>query len=197
VRAASPLAVAALAATLAVSSCTGPGPPPPTPEAQPQPAPPFPLLGVRLAKVSSVTLKGRPAKGPLMGPAEQIRLTLAAMYTSGFVDPAQWQAGFPTVLDAFAPETRKRAQEDLNHLTLGGSARELTSVLPTDARIVIRFLPNQNRNPVAAMADMRFLGIGTGPGYEVPIRHEGDYLMREFDGVWLIVGYDVRGHVGA
>jgi hypothetical protein len=180
---------------LALASCTGSGAPPAGPEVQPQPA--VPLLGVRLAKVTGEALKGRLARGPLLGPAEQIRQTLAAMYTSGFVDPAQWQAGFPTALDAFAPEVRKRAQEDLNNLTLGGSARGLTSVLPTDARVVIRFLPNPNRNPVAAMADMLFLGVGTGPGYEVPIRHEGEYLFREFDGVWLIVGYDVRGHVGA
>jgi hypothetical protein len=101
------------------------------------------------------------------------------------------------VLDAFAPGSRKRAREDLNQLTLGGSARSLISVTPTDARIVVRFLPDRKRRPVAAVADMRFNAIGSGDGFEVPIRHEGDYLMRRLDGRWLIVGYEVRGRVGS
>lgn len=132
-----------------------------------------------------------------MEPAEQIRQTFAAMYTAGFLDPAQWQAGFPAVLDAFAPAARKRARDDLNQLTLGGSARSLGSARPTESRIVIRFLPNEGRRPVAAVADMRFEGIGSGPGFEVPVRHEGEYLLRQIDGRWLIVGYEVRGRVGS
>jgi hypothetical protein len=62
---------------------------------------------------------------------------------------------------------------------------------------VLRFLPDQKRRPVAALADMRFRAIGAGDGFEVPIRHEGDYLMRRLDGRWLIVGYEVRGRVGS
>jgi len=131
-----------------------------------------------------------------MEPAEEIRQTISLMYTAGFVDPAQWGAGYPGVLDAFAPGSKKRAREDLNQLTLGGSARSLVSVTPTDARIVVRFLPDQRRRPVAALADMRFRAIGTGNGFEVPVSHEGDYLMRRLDGRWLIVGYEVRGRVG-
>jgi hypothetical protein len=132
-----------------------------------------------------------------LDPAEEIRETISLMYTAGFVDPAQWHAGFPGVLDAFAPGSRKLAREDLNQLTLGGSARSLISVTPTDARIVVRFLPDRKRRPVAAVADMRFNAIGSGDGFEVPIRHEGDYLMRRLDGRWLIVGYEVRGRVGS
>jgi hypothetical protein len=70
-------------------------------------------------------------------------------------------------------------------------------VTPTDARIVIRFLPDEGKGPVAALADMRFRAIGFGDGFEVPIRHEGDYLLRRFDGRWLVVGYDVTGRVGS
>jgi hypothetical protein len=150
-----------------------------------------------MAKVNAVALKGRLPRGALMDSAEQIRQTMSLMYTSGFVDPAQWQAGFPAVLDAFAPDSRKQARDDLNQLTLGGSARTLTSMLPYSARIVVRFLPNEERNPVAAIADMRFSGVASGTGFEVPVRHEGEYLMRRVDGRWLIVGYEVRGKVGS
>lgn len=187
------LVASAVASVLALSSCTGPGPPPPAPPVAGGVA----ILPLRLAKVTSTALKGRPARGPLIEPAEQIRQMFAAMYTAGFLDPAQWQAGFPAVLDAFAPDARKTARDDLNQLTLGGSARSLSSARPTESRIVIRFLPNERRRPVAAVADMRFEGIGSGAGFEIPIRHGGEYVLRQLGDRWLIVGYQVRGRVGS
>ncbi|MGH2711808.1 MAG: hypothetical protein ACRDH9_11480 [Actinomycetota bacterium] len=188
-------AAAVLAIALLVAACTANEPEPTAPPgvSGPQTVPP---LGIRLAKVNAVALKGRLPRGPYMASAEQIRTTISLMYTAGFVDPAQWQAGYPGVLDAFAPQTRNRARDDLNQLTLGGSAKSLTSMLPHSARIVIRFLPNDERNPIAAIADMRFNGVASGNGFEVPVRHEGEYLMRRLDGRWLIVGYDVHGRVG-
>jgi hypothetical protein len=187
----------ALASAVILSSCTGSGPPPPGRVVDPvtgqEIAGP---LGIRLAKIAGIALKGRPARGPLLEPAGQIRETISLMYTAGFVDPAQWRAGFPAVLDAFAPGSRRLAREDLNQLTLGAAARSLVSVTPTDARLVLRFLPDRKRRPVAALADMRFRANGAGDEFEVPIRHEGDYLMRRLDGRWLIVGYEVRGRVG-
>lgn len=179
---------------LLLASCTAKEP---APEKQAVTGPrSVPPLGIRLAKVLPIALKGRLPRGPFMASAEEIRTTISLMYTSAFVDPAQWQAGYPGVLDAFAPQTRRQARDDLNQLTLGGSAKSLTSMLPIDSRIVIRFLPNEERNPVAAIADMRFGGIATGPAGEVPVRHEGDYTMRKLDGRWLIVGYEVHGKVG-
>ena len=183
-----------LMGALILGACTGSGPPPPNRIADGTIEGP---LGIRMAKVAGVALKGHPARGPLLEPAEQIRRTISLMYTAGFVDPAQWRAGFPGVLNAFAPDSRGRARQDLNQLSLGGSARALDAVTPTDARIVIRFLPDERKRPVAALADMRFQAIGIGDGFEVPIRHEGDYLVRRFEGRWLIVGYDVRGKVGS
>ena len=190
-----PLAWALLLIAVLLASCTTTDPTPEPPGATgPQSVPP---LGIRLAKVLPIALKGRLPRGPFMASAEEIRTTISLMYTSGFVDPAQWQAGYPAVLDAFAQQTRRQARSDLNQLTLGGSAKSLTSMLPIDSRIVIRFLPNEERKPVAAIADMRFGGIATGPSGEVPVRHEGDYTMRKLDGRWLIVGYEVHGRVGA
>lgn len=183
----------ALAAAASLSACTGPGPPPPNRAVGSIAGP----LGIRLAKVTGVALKGRPERRPLLKPAEQIRQTISLMYTAGFVDPAQWRAGFPGVLDAFAPDSRKRAREELNQLSLGGSARSLITVTPTDARIVIRFLPDEKRGPAAALADMHFQAVGIGDGFEVPILHDGDYLMRRIGERWLVVGYDVRGRVGS
>lgn len=188
---ASPFVASLLLLALGMGACTGSGPPPPRPAGGAPAA--IPPLGIRIAKVAGVALKGRPARGPLLGPAERVRDTISRMYTAGFVDPAQWRAGFPVVLDAFAPEMRGAARADLRELTLGTSARSLTSMLPTDARIVVRFLPNERRNPVAAMADMRFKGIATAEdGTEMEVRHEADYLLEALNDRWLITGYRVQ-----
>ena len=166
---------------------------PVTPVEQPAVAPP---LDVRLAKVNGVAIKGRPPKGPLLPSAEDIRRTITEMYAAGFVDPAAWEAGFRGVLDAFAPDLRAQARRDLNQLTLGGSARGLTEVGSIDARIVVRFLPNGKKQPIAAMTDMRFIASGIGDGFEIPIRHDGEYLMEPVGDRWLIVGYEVEGRIG-
>ena len=191
--------IAAAAVTLLLSAgCTDrPATPPaadptPTADAAPEASP----LHVRLAKVTGVALVGRPPKAPLLGPAEEIRRTIERMYAAAFVDPSSWGSGFRGVLDAFASDARARARDDLTQLTLGGTARRLESVRSDGARVVVQFLPNGRRQPVAAIADMRFLATGIGPGVEVPIHHRGEYVMEPFDGRWLIVGYEVEGRIG-
>jgi LCP family protein required for cell wall assembly len=97
------------------------------------------------------------------------------------------------VLDAFSPEERKLARQNIKDLTLGPAARSMRSVVPADARIVIRFLPGDRKHPVAALANMRFEGVGTrSDGGAVPVRHEADYLLQPSDGRWLITGFRVR-----
>ena len=176
-----------------MGACTPSEPPPAEPQAPP---PPIPQLDVRLAKVAAVELEGRSARGQLLGPAEDIRQTITALYTAAFIDLAQQAAGYPGVLDAFAPGARGQARRDLNRLTLGRDARDLHTVHPAEARVVVQFLRNENGRPVAAIANMRFEAIGYGEGVEVPIRHGGDYDVRPVGKRWLVTGYDVRGEVG-
>src|SRR5688500_5069728 len=124
-----PPALLAIALALITVSCTPPEAPPPPQTEQPVP----PALLIRMATVAPVVLEGRPPRGALMPPAEEVRETLTEMYTAGFLDPAQWHDGFPAVLDAFARETRGQARKDLRDLTLGGAARSLESVAPVHA----------------------------------------------------------------
>jgi LCP family protein required for cell wall assembly len=185
--------IAAALAALLGGGCTQGG----DPATAPAPPAERPRLEIRLAKVTSVELKGRPARGPLMAPAEEIRRTLTDMYTAGFLDPAQRAGGYPDVLDAFERDSRSQARRDLDTLTLGRDARDLHTVHPDDARIVVQFLRNEEGNPVAAIANIRFEAIGYGEGLEAPIRHGGDYHLRQVGKRWQITGYDVRGDVGA
>ena len=186
----------ALAALLFLAACTGPEATPSTPPESPAAAPAAGSPHVRLAKVSGEAIKGRPPKGPLLEPAEQIRRAMTRLYTAAFFDPSQWDAGFPAVLESFAREVRDRARRDVEQLTVGSSAGGLAEVRPVRARVVVRFLPNENRAPVAAIANMRFQATGVGEGFEVPIRHTGEYVLRPVEGRWLITGYEVQGRIG-
>src|SRR5687768_2657549 len=118
--------LASILAALLVAGCTQGGEP-----AAPPPAPAEPVqLEVRLAKVTAVELKGRPARGPLMAPAEEVRRTITDLYTAAFLDPVQREAGYPAVLDAFTRTSRGQARRDLGRLTLGRDARDLHTVHP-------------------------------------------------------------------
>jgi LCP family protein required for cell wall assembly len=188
-------ALTALAGLL-FTGCTGGAEPTTAPGAPGAPAEQV-RLEIRLAKVAAVELKGRPARGPLMASAEEIRRTLTDLYTAAFLDPAQREAGYPAVLDAFDRDARAQVRRDLDGLTLGRDGRDLHTVHPDDARVVVQFLRNEHGNPVAAIANMRFEAIGYGEDLEAPIRHGGDYDLHQVGKRWLISGYDVRGDVGA
>jgi hypothetical protein len=191
------LAVVATCAALAASCTEAADPPAPRASAATQDPRPAPVvLDVRVAKVNAAALKGRPSRRPLRVPAEEIRQTITEMYLGGFVDPARWAGDFTGVVEAFAPKVRDRARQDLAQLSLGRAARSLTEVRPIRSRIVIEFLTDAQQRPVAALTDMEFSGTGVGDGFEIPIRHDGDFVLRPFGGRWLITGYEVDGRIG-
>ncbi len=129
--------------------------------------------------------------------AEELRPTLDAMYTAGFVDPDKWEAGrFPEVLKAFSGEAASRAREDLNALTLGPAAERLRSVDVERGRLNVRFLLGQDERPFAAVAATTFQATGTlEEGRTVSVEHSGRYLMRPGDDGWTIIGYRVDGEL--
>ena len=144
-------------------------------------------------------VKGRGTDGPgdpdaLRGMAEDIRSTLDAMYVAGFVDPGKWEGGrFPEVLEAFSGPAARQARRDLEDLTLGPTSRRLELVQPKPGRLDVTFLLDGTR-PIAAVAFTTFRGVGEiNSGGRLDIQHRGEYMMREVDGSWLIVGYDVDG----
>jgi hypothetical protein len=155
-------------------------------------------LAVSLGQVKAFPVEGRVRKGRLAAPAEAVRQTMAALYTTGFVDPSLWAGGrFPSLFDQFARESRGQARRDLGQLSLGRGATRLVEVRPDQALLRVRFLLDARRRPVTALAAMEFSGVGVGAGFEVPIRHSGEYVLRPTGDRWLIVGYDVRGRLGS
>ena len=173
--------------------------PPRAPKTRESPSPAFPTYGlaVELGRVGGYPVARDVPDRRLQREGEAVRETMTGLYTAGFVDPAQWQGGgFPTVPDFFSGQAHQQAREDVQDLTLGRAAGILASVRPEHARVLVRFLLDARRRPIAATADMEFRGTGLAEGVEVPIRHEGRYLLRPTGGRWLIVAYEVRGRVG-
>ncbi len=155
-------------------------------------------LNVSLGQIKAVPLEGRVRKRELAAPAEAVRQTMSALYTTGFVEPGLWAGGrFPKLFDQFARETREQAHRDLDQLSLGRGATRLVDVRPSQALLRLRFLLDAKRRPVTALASMEFTATGVGEGFEVPIRHMGRYVLRPIGDRWLIVGYDVRGRLGS
>jgi hypothetical protein len=171
-------------------------------QGRPEPAEPAEptryFLNVSLGQVKAFPVEGRVRLRRLAAPAEAVRQTMSALYTTGFVDPGLWAGGrFPSLFDQFARETRGQARRDLDQLSLGRGATRLAEVRPDQAILRLRFLLDARHRPVSALAAMEFSGTGVGEGFEVPIRHSGEYVLQPTGDRWLIVGYEVRGRVGS
>jgi len=176
-----------------------PAEPPPAPQPPSSPKPPAYSLDVTLRRVKGLPVVGKARQRRLRQPAEAVRRAMTDLYSTGFVDPARWEGGrFPALVDHFAGDARREARGDLEDLTLGRAAGHLTAVRPEWARLDVRFLVGPGRQPVAAMASMRFAGTGIGATVAgIPVRHRGEFLMHRIEGRWLIVAYDVKGYIGS
>lgn len=171
-----------------------PAPLPPSPS----PSPPTYALDVTLRRVKAIPVSGTVKPRKLRAPAEAVRLTFADLYATAFVDPSRWEGGaFPGIFDHFAPSARDEARRHLEDLTLGRAAEHVSAVRPEWARLDVRFLLGPARVPVAAQASMRFAATAFAvDGTEVPVRHQGEYVLQRLEGRWLVVSYRVDGGFG-
>jgi LCP family protein required for cell wall assembly len=190
---------ALLVPALLVAACTTDGAGEPSPSARatsrapsPSASPAYELV-VDLRDVGADGVDGAPRRARLRGPARAVRDTMTRLYSTAFVDPDAWRGGtFPGLYPLFAGPARRQARRDLSSLTLGSVARQLDAVEPRRARLGVRFLADARDRPVAAVATMRFEGVGHAGDDERAISHEGEYTLRPVSGSWRIVGYDVR-----
>lgn len=147
---------------------------------------------LRTVRVDGVDDRLRPRD--VREPARAVARTMTDLYSIAFVDPSRWQdGGFPSLLPLFAGTAREEAEDHLRALTLGRAARELEAVKPRRATLDVRFLADGGDHPVAAVADMRFEGIGLAGEDRRTIRHDGEYVLRRVNGSWRVVAYDVVG----
>lgn len=169
---------------------------PPVPA--PSPTGPRYFLLVDLRRVDGISVAGRMPQSRLRAVAEDVRETMTGVYSTGFVDTAQWHDGrFPALFEHFVQGAQRQARRDLEDLSLGSTARRLDVVRPDRARLGVRVLVGSEGRALSAVATMQFLATGfAGEDREVPIHQQGRYVLRPVGDRWLIVAYDVRGRLG-
>lgn len=197
------LAAGVLAMLIAAAgACTGSSPSGSkvTPAGSPTPSPsPSPAAHLRftLSSVSGRSSTGHRLAGrTLREPATAVRTAITELYATGFVDPDRWGRGtFPSLGRSFAGPVRPAVRRDLPSLSLGGAAKELDEVVPTRARLQLRFLTDRARHPVAAFASVDFQGVGIAGDVHVRIAQEARYTLGKLNGAWRVETYRARNHV--
>lgn len=158
---------------------------------------PVPDLVWEVGRVRSIPVDADAPQDDLESARDAVTDLLDRLYTTAFVDPAEWGGGrFPGLGSYFAGQTAPRAERDLDDLTLGGDAAAIERVVPTRARLRLSFLVDPEARPYAVVATTTFRADGrTNDGGALAIAHRGRYMVRQVEGEWLIVGYDVEGSV--
>lgn len=158
---------------------------------------PVPDLVWEVGRVRSTLVDADASQGDLESARDAVTDLLDRLYTTAFVDPAEWGDGsFPELGTHFAGAAASRADRDRDDLTLGGDAARIERVEPTGARLRLSFLVDPQAAPYAAVATATFRADGrTTDGGALAILHRGRYVVRRVGGEWLIVGYDVEGSV--
>lgn len=119
---------------------------------------------------------------------------MSDLYDAGFVTRSRWEKGaFSSVLQHFAPGAAEQAQRDLAELTLGNEAQRLQSVRPDNGVLEVSFLMDK-QEPLGAIAETEFQARGNlAAGGNLSLTHEGRFFLRQIEGAWRIVGYEVDG----
>lgn len=158
---------------------------------------PVPDLVWTVGRVRSTPVDAEASQGDLESASDAVADLLDRLYTTAFVDPAEWRGGrFPELGSYFTAPAATRAKRDLDDLTLGDDAPSIERVVPTTSRLRMSFLVDPQAQPYAAVATTTFRADGrTTQGGALAIAHRGSYLVRLVDGEWRIVGYDVEGSV--
>jgi polyisoprenyl-teichoic acid--peptidoglycan teichoic acid transferase len=184
----------ALGAAVACSSPPSGAPGPPSSPASPD-APP---AEVKIRNVSSFAASGKVRPRRLRDPARAVARTIAEIYEAAYLDLEAWGDGRSSAhLAAFTRDAAARARTDVRNLALGPVGSRLTSVDPRPIRTSMRFLLGRSRNPIAAVASVRFDAVGRSEQGEVAIHQRADLTLRRIGGRWRVAAYEARGRVGS
>jgi hypothetical protein len=118
---------------------------------------------------------------------------LDALYTEGFLDPANWEEGrYVDTFRAFARGAREQAEARTGLLTAGTRAGDhYERILPVSGRIDTRILLGRGGKPTLLVSIVRFSAAALGPE-PVTLRSAGQYFFERVGGSWKIVSFHVR-----
>lgn len=117
---------------------------------------------------------------------------LDALYTEGFLDPANWKQGrYVDAFRAFAGGARKQAEARTGLLTAGTRAGDrYERILPVSGRIATRILLGRGGKPTLLVSVVRFSAAALGPE-PVTLRSAGQFFFERVGGSWKVVSFHV------
>jgi hypothetical protein len=123
--------------------------------------------------------------------ARQIRQDLSEFYIDAFLAPSSWIDGVPEdAWEIFAPAARRHAKRHASSFSLGNEGRAVSSLAATGSALSVRVLFDSSGRPHAATAVAVLKADGkTKSGSQFELSNRSGFVLRPFDGRWLIVGY--------
>jgi hypothetical protein len=174
------------------------GPPPigPSNATSPLPSEANPVH-FQLRSTSSVSTVTKKADQPqIQKAAQDIRDTLANMYTEAFTDPRTWKNGnYDNVFGFFAlGKTDAAAKADAATLTLGTNAGDIyDDISPRYAAMVVKILTDKGGEPYTAAATTDFTADAKKKdGSNMVIKSHATYYLQRGEGGWVIVAYKAK-----
>ncbi|HEV8425312.1 MAG TPA: hypothetical protein VGS14_09010 [Actinomycetes bacterium] len=186
--------VAVVAAALLVVGCTSGGKPEPTDQAARSTsstvAPARPLR-VKLVASAKVPRGGLDAKRAARQAAPGLERFLDRYLTMAFVDAAGGKAGWDGLLGLFDKPVRTSARRQLDALSLGGAAANVSAVRPgrASARAVILY---GARRPAAATVRLAFDGTADSAQGSGQVHLRSVLQLLSTGEGWRIAAFDSR-----
>jgi hypothetical protein len=152
-------------------------------------APPKPLE-VTLRTTASGPERGFDAGKAAKRAAPGIERFLDQYLTVAFVDPARGKGGWDRLLAMFDKPVRAAARKQLDALSLGAAAPQVTAVQPGRASATADVL--YSGRPAAATVRLAFDGTATTAGGSGPVHLRSVLQLLWTRGGWRIAAFDSR-----
>jgi hypothetical protein len=119
-------------------------------------------------------------------------IALDEFYTEAFLDPANWQDGaYGTAFDGFSEQARAEAEADIDVLTAGTGAGELSAISPMPSTVKTKVLLSPDGVPTSVVGIVKFKAEGaSAAGIHVFIS-KGQFFFEKTDGEWTVVSFSV------
>jgi hypothetical protein len=160
------------------------------------PIPDFQFRGAKVVAIPTVaTQSAKKLKKPAQEAARQTTGVIHQLYTSAFLDPANWQSGtYDSAYTVFSSSAAAQAKASADVLTAGPRAGDTFSdIQPAKAAIQSKVLMDLRGNPFTVVAKVTFTGEATNTdGPTTLLVSSGSFFLRRVNGDWKIVAFDVH-----
>jgi hypothetical protein len=183
-------ASAVLAVALAAAACTSGGSGSDDRSTGTTQAAPARPLRVELATTARVP-EGGDARRAARQAAPELERFLNRYLTAAYLDAAGGKAGWSGLLKLFDTPVRAAARKELDALSLGAAARQVSAVRPerASARAVVLY---DERRPAAATVRLAFDGTADTAGGSGPVHLRSTLQLLSTRSGWQIAAFDSR-----